>query len=81
MECGYRCKDMVRTANPPPGQPVNVETLDCLPLVQTAVDATERVVESAEVLIRKSNSIFQAQQLTSNADQAFLRLLLVASIL
>ena len=67
---------MVRTANPPPGQAVTAESLDCLPLVQTAVDAAERVVESAEVLIRKSNSIFQAQQLTSNADQAFIHLLM-----
>ncbi|KAF7638907.1 hypothetical protein Mgra_00001717 [Meloidogyne graminicola] len=38
-------------------------------VVQIVVDSAERAIDSVEMLIRKSNSIFQAQQLTSNADQ------------
>nr|CAD2158652.1 unnamed protein product [Meloidogyne enterolobii] len=69
------CKDMVRNANSSSSPPSSQTTLqtssstDCHQLVQTVVDSAERAVDSVEMLIRKSNSIFQAQQLTSNADQ------------
>lgn len=67
------CKDMVRMASPSPlgpgAEPICSTAADCLPLVQAAVDSSELVAGSVEQLIRKSNSIFQAQQLTTNADQ------------
>uniref|UniRef100_A0A915N7M4 Uncharacterized protein n=1 Tax=Meloidogyne javanica TaxID=6303 RepID=A0A915N7M4_MELJA len=68
------CKDMVRNANSssPPSSQTTLQTsssTDCHQLVQTVVDSAEKAIDSVEMLIRKSNSIFQAQQLTSNADQ------------
>ncbi|KAL3094508.1 hypothetical protein niasHT_026274 [Heterodera trifolii] len=40
-----------------------------LRIAQNAVESVDRLTQSVEILIRKSSSIFQAQQLTTNADQ------------
>ena len=44
---------------------------ECLPEIKNAVDIAEKATSKVEILIRRSHSIFQAQQLTANADQVY----------
>jgi hypothetical protein len=47
-------------------QPV---TESSLALIKNAIDIADKATTKVELLIKKSHSIFQAQQLTANADQ------------
>ncbi|KAI1724671.1 hypothetical protein Ddc_05918 [Ditylenchus destructor] len=57
------CKLMVRSTSLP------INDNEFFPLIQNTVESADRVTKIAEVMLRKRNSLFQAQLLTAKVDQ------------